>query len=234
MRDTDMLGPWVRRFLLEYLVGERNFASNTQRSYRDTLCLLIPFLAATTKATVDRLTISHATADSIRRFLSHLESTRHCGVATRNQRLAALHSLARYIGERSPEHLPWCTDVCRIPFKRAMRDAVCYLEKPEMDALLDAPDRTTRQGFRDYAVLLFLYNSGARATEVANVTIGDLDLSGYASRLSPTPGQGIESAAVSTVDEHSDGPEHADRRSAGDGAGLRQPTRSCDDAIRCA
>lgn len=177
MRDTDVLGPWVRRFLLEYLVGERNFAANTQRSYRDTLCLLIPFLAATTKATVDRLTISHATADIIRRFLGHLESTRHCGVATRNQRLAALHSLARYIGERSPEHLPWCTDVCRIPFKRAMRDAVCYLEKPEMDALLDAPDRTTRQGFRDYAVLLFLYNSGARATEVADVTIGDLDLS---------------------------------------------------------
>ena len=177
MRDTDMLGPWVRRFLLEYLVGERNFAANTQRSYRDALCLLIPFLAATTKATVDRLTISHATADSIRRFLGHLESTRHCGVATRNQRLAALHSLARYIGGRSPEHLAWCTEVCRIPFKKALRDTLCYLEKPEMDALLAAPDRTTRQGFRDYAVLLFLYNSGARATEVAGLTVGDLDLS---------------------------------------------------------
>jgi integrase/recombinase XerD len=176
VRDTDVLGPWMRRFLLEYVVGERNFAANTQRSYRDTLCLLIPFLVATTKAPVDRLTISHATAEIIRRFLSHLEGTRHCGVATRNQRLAALHSLARYIGERSPEHLAWCTEVCRIPFKKAMREALCYLEKPEMDALLETPDRTTRQGFRDYAVLLFLYNSGARATEVANVTIGDLDL----------------------------------------------------------
>jgi site-specific recombinase XerD len=166
----------MRRFLLEYLVGERNFATNTQRSYRDTLCLLIPFLAATTRATVDRLTIRHATAEIIRGFLGHLESTRHCGVATRNQRLAALHSLARYIGERSPEHLAWCMEVCRIPFKKAVRDTVCYLEKPEMDALLDAPDRTTRQGFRDYAVLLFLYNSGARATEVAGLTVGDLDL----------------------------------------------------------
>lgn len=178
MRDTDLLGPWARRFLLEYMVGERNFAANTQRSYRDTLCLLIPFLAATTKATVDRLTISHATAEIIRRFLSHLESMRHCSVATRNQRLAALHSLARYIGERSPEHLAWCTEICRIPFKKAPRDTVGYLEKPEMDALLDVPDRTTRQGFRDYAILLFLYNSGARASEVAGLTVGDLELPG--------------------------------------------------------
>jgi site-specific recombinase XerD len=176
VRDTDLLGPWARRFLLEYVVGERNFAANTQRSYRDALCLLIPFLAAATKTTVDRLTIGHATADIVRRFLSHLESTRHCSGATRNQRLAALHSLARYIGERSPEHLAWCAEVCRIPFKKAVRDAVYYLEKPEMDAVLAAADRTTRQGFRDYAVLLFLYNSGARATEVAGLAVGDVDL----------------------------------------------------------
>jgi site-specific recombinase XerD len=176
VRDLESLGPWVRRFLLEYLVGERNFATNTQRSYRDTLCLLIPFVAATTKTTVDRLTIGHATPEITRRFLTHLETTRHCGVATRNQRLAAIHSLARYIGERSPEHLAWCSEICRIAFKKAVRETVCYLEKPEMDALLDAPDRTTPQGFRDYAVLLFLYNSGARATEVATLTVGDLDL----------------------------------------------------------
>lgn len=62
-------------------------------------------------------------------------------------------------------------------FKKALREAVWYLEKPEMDALLAAPDRSTRQGFRDYPVLLFLYNSGARATEVAGHTVGDLDLS---------------------------------------------------------
>jgi integrase/recombinase XerD len=176
MRETNVLGAWVRRFLLEYLVGERNFAANTRRSYRDTLSLLIPFIATSTGTTVERLTIDHVSADRIRRFLGHLEEARHCGVATRNQRLAAIHSLARYVGERSPEHLVWCSDVCRIPFKRAPREAVSYLEKPEIDALLDAPDRTTRLGFRDHTVLLFLYNSGARANEVAGVTVGDLDL----------------------------------------------------------
>jgi integrase/recombinase XerD len=176
MPETNVLGTWVRRFLLEYLVGERNFAPNTRRSYRDTLSLLIPFVSGATTMTVDRLTIDHISADRIRRFLGHVEDARHCGVATRNQRLAAIHSLARYIGERSPEHLAWCSEICRIPFKKARREAVSYLEKPEMDALLEAPDRTTRVGFRDYVVLLFLYNSGARANEAAGVTVGDLDL----------------------------------------------------------
>ena len=111
---------------------------------------------------------------------------------------------------------------------------MCYLEKPEMDALLDAPDRSTRQGFRDYAVLLFLYNSGARATEVAALTVGDLDLPDDASGLGAPLGQGIKSAPVSAVDEHGDGAENGDCGPADDGTRLCQPTRTAPDAIRCA
>lgn len=176
MTKPDRLGPWVRRFLLEYLVGERNLAENTRRSYRDTLALLIPFIAAATKTPVDRLRVEDLTADGVRQFLGHLEQARACRVTTRNQRLAALHSLARFLGGRSPEHLAWCSEICSIPFKKAPYEGVCYLEKPEMDALLAAPDRRTRQGFRDYTLLLFLYNSGARASEAVGVTVGDLDL----------------------------------------------------------
>ncbi len=176
MSKPDLLGPWVRRFLLEYLVGERNFAENTRRSYRDTLALLIPFIATATTTTVDRLRISDLAADGVRQFLGHLEQARACRVTTRNQRLAALHSFARFIGARSPEHLAWCSEICSVPFKKAPHDGVCYLEKPEMDALLAAPNISTRQGFRDYTVLLFLYNSGARASEAVGVTVGDLDL----------------------------------------------------------
>jgi integrase/recombinase XerD len=176
MSKPDLLGPWVRRFLLEYLVGERNFAENTRRSYRDTLALLIPFIATATTTTVDRLCISDLAADGVRQFLGHLEQARACRVTTRNQRLAALHSLARFIGGRSPEHLAWCSEICSIPFKKAPHDGVCYLEKPEMDALLAGPNLSTRQGVRDHTVLLFLYNSGARASEAVGVTVGDLDL----------------------------------------------------------
>ena len=176
MSKPDLLGPWVRRFLLEYLVGERNFAENTRRSYRDTLALRIPFIATATTTTVDRLCISDLAADGVRQFLGHLEQARACRVTTRNQRLAALHSLARVIGARSPEHLAWCSAICSIPFKKAPHEGVCYLEKPEMDALLAAPDVHTRQGFRDHTLLLFLYNSGARASEAVGVTVGHLDL----------------------------------------------------------
>lgn len=176
MSKSDLLGPWVRRFLLEYLVGERNFAENTRRSYRDTLALLIPFIATATKTTVDRLRLNNLAPDHVRQFLGHLEQARACRITTRNQRLAALHSLARFIGARSPEHLAWCSEICSIPFKKAPHEGVCYLEKHEMDALLDAPDIRTRQGFRDHTLLLFLYNSGARVSEAVGMTVADLDL----------------------------------------------------------
>lgn len=176
MTDHELLGPWVRRFLLEYLVGERNLARNTQHSYRDTLRLLLPFVARQARRTIDRLCVDDLSADRVRAFLLDLEEERGCGVATRNQRLAAIHSLAHFIGLHSPEHVAWCGQVRAVPVKKAVRPLVGYLEKKEMDALLAAPDRGTRQGFRDHALLLFLYNSGARADEVAQVLIGDMEL----------------------------------------------------------
>jgi len=85
--------------------------------------------------------------------------------------------LAAFIAERSPEHIAWSAEIRSVPFKRAVKTQVCYLEKSEMDALLAAPDRGASQGRRDYAMLLFLYNTGARADEAAQTRISDLDLS---------------------------------------------------------
>jgi len=176
MPDNNLLGPWVRRFLLEHLVGERNLARNTQVSYRDTLALLIPFVASKIGKPVDRLAIEHITPDVARAFLGHLEQARGCSIATRNQRLAAIHALAHFIALHSPEHIRWCTSIQIVPFKKGPKVPVPYLDKPEMDALLDAPDRRSPQGIRDYALILFLYNTGTRADEVARITIADLDL----------------------------------------------------------
>ena len=176
MTDTALLGPWVRRFLLEYLIGERNLAPNTQRSYRDTLRLLLPFAARAAHRPIDRLGVEDLSAERVRAFLHELEEKRGCGVATRNVRLAAIHSLAHFIGLHSPEHVRWCGEIRSIPLKKAPRPLVGYLEKEEMNALLAAPDQSTAQGRRDHAILLFLYNTGARADEVAHVQIVDLDL----------------------------------------------------------
>ena len=175
-RDRDLLGPWIRRFLLEHLVAERNLARNTQVSYRDTLALLLPFVSQRAGVAIDRMAVDAISAEAVRAFLTHLEQDRSCSVATRNQRLAAIHALARFVGGRAPEHLGWCTELGAIPAKKTAKRLVGYLDKPEMDELLSVPDPQTRQGFRDHALLLFMYNSGARADEVASLRVNQLFL----------------------------------------------------------
>lgn len=176
MINANLLSPWVRRFLLEYLVGERNLSLNTQKSYRDTLRMLLPFAARDAGKAIDELAVEDLSGSRVRTFLLDLEQTRGCSPATRNQRLAAIHSLARFIGLHSPEHVQWSGELKNVPLKRASRPLLTYLEKAEMDALLAAPSQATGQGSRDYALLLFLYNTGARADEAAHVTVGDLYL----------------------------------------------------------
>ena len=175
MRDMTLLGPWVRRFLLEHLIGERNLSRNTQQSYRDTLCQLIPFVTGRIHKPVDRLAMVDVSAEIIREFLSEVEVSRGCSIATRNQRLAAIHALARFVGAHSPEHIEWCTQLRCVPYKKTTHAMVPYLDKPEIDALLACPDQHTAQGRRDYALLLFLYNAGARASEAAQLTVGNVD-----------------------------------------------------------
>ena len=181
MRNHSLLGPWVRRFLLEYLVAERNLARNTQTSYRDTLTMLLPFVSRQAAVPIERLAVHDVSPDRVRAFLNHIERERGCGVVTRNQRLSTIHSLARFIGMRSPEHLDWCAQVRSVPFKKTAKTVIGYLDKPEVEALLRAPDRRTPLGSRDHALLLFLYNSGARADEAASLRVSNLQLGTSAS-----------------------------------------------------
>jgi len=182
MTDLMKLGPWIRRFLLEHLIHERNLSRGTQQSYRDTLTLLIPFVTRKTHRRIDELDLVHVSADLVRMFLLHLEESRGCAISTRNQRLAAIHSLARFVALHSPEHIAWCEEICGIPFKKCTQTPGVYLEKPEIDALLAAPNLKSAQGQRDHILLLFLYNTGARADEAAQVLVGDLNLTHVPSR----------------------------------------------------
>ena len=174
--SDDLLGPWIRRFLLEYLVDDRNLARNTQKSYRDALCLFLPFVARSAGKRIDRLKIEDLSADRVRAFLRDLRENRTCAATTCNQRLAAIHSLSQFIAHRNPTMIQWCGEIRDIQSKKCVPPLIPYLEKEEMDAILAAPNRDTAQGRRDYAVLLFLYNTGARADEAAQARIGDLDL----------------------------------------------------------
>ena len=176
MSDHHLMGPFVRRFLLEELVADRNLTPNTQKSYRDAIRLLFAFVADRHSTDPTRVTVEQVDAAVVRSFLVHLEEERRNSISSRNQRLAALHSLFRFIGRLVPELVDHAAQIQAIPLRRTATPIMPYLDKHEIDALLAIPDRGRAQGRRDYALLLFLYNTGARATEAAETTVADLNL----------------------------------------------------------
>jgi integrase/recombinase XerD len=105
MSERESLGPWLRRFLVEHIVTERNLARNTRTSYRDTFSLLLRFVSGKLRKPVDRLAVRDLTSGLALNFLTHLEEDRGCSVRTRNQRLAAIRAFARFVGSRDPAHV---------------------------------------------------------------------------------------------------------------------------------
>ncbi len=174
MSERESLGPWLRRFLVEYIVTERNLARNTRTSYRDTISLLLPFVGGKLRKPVDRLAVRDLTSGLVLKFLTHLEDDRDCSVRTRNQRLAAIRAFARFVGSRDPAHVEWCGHIRAIASKKSMSPPVGWLTRAEMEAMLAVPDRKTSRGRREYALLLFLYNTGARVSEATQLKVRDL------------------------------------------------------------
>jgi site-specific recombinase XerD len=149
---------------------------HTVCSYRDAIKLLLGFLVSRCKRPVVKLELRHFSPDNILAFLDHLETVRANSASTRNARLAAIHAFARYAAATHPEHIELCQRVLAVPFKRARARTVEYLEAEEIRALLDSPDRTTADGRRDRALLLTLFNTGARVQEILDVRPRDLQL----------------------------------------------------------
>jgi site-specific recombinase XerD len=176
MTDYHLLGPLVRSFLSEEIVTDRNLTRNTQRSYADAIQLLLRFIQRHLSVEPAGLTVEQVTAAVVRSFLTHLEDERGNSTSTRNQRLKAIHALFHFIARRAPELADHIAEVHAIPPRRSASPRMTYLEQSEIDALLAVPDRTTAQGQRDYALLLFLYNTGARTSEVAELTLDALTL----------------------------------------------------------
>jgi site-specific recombinase XerD len=166
----------LRGFFADHLPRVRGMSSHTVRSYRDAFVLLLRFLADRCQRNVVELDLQDLTPDDVLAFLDHLEAERCNGAATRNARLAAIHAFARYAAASHPEHLELCQCLLAVPFKRARQRLVEYLEADEIRALLEAPDRTTSDGRRDRALLLALFNTGARVQEILDVRPCDLQL----------------------------------------------------------
>ena len=176
MRNPNTLGPWLERFLVEHVVTERNLARNTRKSYRDTFVLLVPFLSRKARKPADRLGLRDLTSSRVRQFLAHIEDQRGCSAQTRNLRLTAIRAFARFVASRDPAQVGWCGHIRAIPAKKAMPQPIAWLNRKDVDAMVAAPDRKTLRGRTERALLMFLYNTGARVSEAAQLTAGDLQI----------------------------------------------------------
>jgi integrase/recombinase XerD len=161
------LGPLLQDFFVQHLLCQRRASPQTGAAYRDTFRLLLNFVHQTIRIAPSGLHLVNLDAATILSFLDHLERDRKNSVRSRNARLAAIRSFFRYVALREPDSLGLVTSVLAIPSKRADRRLVGYLTRHEIEALLAAPNRSEWIGRRDYALLLTLYNSGARASEIS-------------------------------------------------------------------
>jgi integrase/recombinase XerD len=171
------LGRCLVRFFQEYLPSLRGMSLHTIRSYRDSLVLFLQFAAKDTGHPVEALEIADISAERVGEFLKFLEAERHNAIATRNARLAALHTFARFMIAEHPEHMQALQQVLGLPFKRGARiTPIEYLEKGEIEVLLASIDRTTASGRRDYAMFALMFNTGARVQEILNLHVRDIRL----------------------------------------------------------
>jgi site-specific recombinase XerD len=175
-KPPNLLGAAIRDYFTDYLPRLRGTSPHTLHSYRDSLVLLLRFVARERKTPITDLDLMDLDPPGVLAFLRYLEQERNNGVSTRNVRLSAIHAFFHFVASRNPEHMELAQRVLGIPFKRAGQRAIHYLEYEEVDAVLKSINRSTVQGSRDYALLATMFNTGARVQEVADLRACDLQL----------------------------------------------------------
>ena len=173
--DPRQLGGVLHAFFEDYLQCQKGVQPTTLRSYRDSMRLFLQFVAADRQRKLTRLQLCDLTSDQVLRFLNHLEQERGNSVATRNQRLAALRSFFEYLATRIPELLAEAQRVAAVPTKRSPPPRTRFLERDEIDDLFQRMPSRGFHALRDRALLLFLYNTGARVQEVAELRVGNIE-----------------------------------------------------------
>lgn len=174
--NTTSLAPLLERFFTQRLMQQRQASPHTISSYRDTFRLFLKFAQERLHKPPSRLELEEVDAPLIVAFLDHLEKHRALSVRSRNLRLTAFHSFFRYAAFEAPTHSAQIQRVLAIPSKRFTRTLVRFLTRPEVDALLAAPDQRTWFGRRDHAFLLMAVQTGLRLSEMTGLTRGDITL----------------------------------------------------------
>ncbi len=175
--DRPDFAAFVQSFFGDYLTAQRRLSPNTVLSYRDAFKLFLAFAAQHRARRVVDLGFEDVGPKTVLAFLEHLETERGCSVRTRNVRLAALHTFFRYVAAREPRVMALCQQISAIPVKRARQVPVVYLEFPEVVHILKSIDRSTWRGDRDHLLIHMLFETGARAQEVASMRVSAFRLS---------------------------------------------------------
>jgi integrase/recombinase XerD len=170
------LAPALQAFFTTRMAEQHGASPHTIAAYRDTWQLLLRHVSQTTGKPPRTLDFSDLTAETIGAFLAHLEHERDNSVATRNARLAAVHSLFAYAACQHPEHAGTISRVLAIPARHRQRSDVTYLDTAEAAALLQAPSRATPAGRRDHALLQTALTTGMRVSELTGLRITDVHL----------------------------------------------------------
>lgn len=176
MKPTDF-AIQLSRYLGTYLPGQSGCSTNTVFSYRDAFSLLLIYCKDELRLPPHKLTLEQIDRHLVEGFLQWLETGRNCSVATRNNRLAAIHAFYTYLQYEEPHFLERCQEILSIPYKKAQKKTMSYLTLDEMQALLTQPDVRSAAGRRDLTMLSLLYDTGARVQELADLTLGDVRLS---------------------------------------------------------
>jgi len=172
-----LLAPTLEAFFTTRLTGQLGASAHTVAAYRDTWRLLLRYVVDTTGTAAQSIDLAQLDAELIGQFLTHLEHERGNSIATRNARLAAVHSLFAYAAVEHPEHAGSISRVLAIPAKRRQRRTdITYLTDPEVTALLNAPDQGTPAGRRDHALLQVAVTTGLRVSELTGLRVGDVHL----------------------------------------------------------
>ena len=177
---THSITKFIKCFFSKYLPVQKGLAVNTILTYRDAIKLLLCYASDTLHKNVEDLCVEDIDESLVLHFLDHLENKRGCSARTRNARLAAIRAFFGFIAREEPSLLLHSQMIRTIPLKRTQHKTVGYLEENEMQALLNAVDLNSRSALRDKALLLLLYNTGARASEIVGLKVADLRLDGSA------------------------------------------------------
>ena len=174
MTSSANMAPLLTRFFTQRLMQQRHASPHTIRSYRDTFHLLLLFAKSKLGKEPAQLTIEQIDAPLVSSFLDDLERQRGIAARSRNLRLTAIRSFFRFAAFELPAQSEAIQRILAIPCKRCVHEQIHYLTRPEVDALLAAPDRTTWSGRRDHAWLLLAVQTGLRLSELTGLTRADV------------------------------------------------------------